>query len=72
MWQNRWYYSRCIKCTNEIANALFLKMKLPFDIEKTIYKTVEAHHNVKDPSLDAILEADRWARQYANGVNKKR
>ncbi len=42
-------------------------MKLPFfDIEKTIYKTVEAHHNVKDPSLDAILEADQWARQYAN------
>ncbi len=42
-------------------------MKLPFSIlKKTIYKTVEAHHNVKNPSLDAILEADQWARQYAH------
>ena len=49
----------------------FLKRNCLFDIEKTIYTTIEAHHNVKDPSLDAILEADQWARQYANGVNKK-
>ena len=46
-------------------------MKLPFSILKTIYKTVEAHHNVKDPSLDAILEADQWARQYANELLKR-
>uniref|UniRef100_UPI00358DB4B3 hypothetical protein n=1 Tax=Bacillus anthracis TaxID=1392 RepID=UPI00358DB4B3 len=56
-----------LNAANEIANALFLKNEIAFfDIEKTIYKTVEAHHNVKDPSLDAILEADQWARQYAN------
>ncbi|MBL1705612.1 1-deoxy-D-xylulose-5-phosphate reductoisomerase, partial [Klebsiella pneumoniae] len=56
-----------LNAANEIANALFLKNKIAFfDIEKTIHKTVEAHHNVKNPSLDAILEADQWARQYAN------
>ena len=47
-------------------------MKLPFSILKTIYKTVEAHHNVNDPSLDAILEADQWARQYAHQLLLKR
>ncbi|MEC2376940.1 1-deoxy-D-xylulose-5-phosphate reductoisomerase, partial [Bacillus thuringiensis] len=56
-----------LNAANEIANALFLKNEIAFfDIEKTIYTTIEAHHNVKDPSLDAILEADQWARQYAN------
>ncbi|TKH63198.1 1-deoxy-D-xylulose-5-phosphate reductoisomerase, partial [Bacillus cereus] len=56
-----------LNAANEIANARFLKNEIVFfDIEKTIYKTVEAHHNVKDLSLDAILEADQWARQYAN------
>ncbi|PEA88450.1 1-deoxy-D-xylulose-5-phosphate reductoisomerase [Bacillus thuringiensis] len=56
-----------LNAANEIANARFLKNEIVFfDIEKTIYKTVEAHHNIKDLSLDAILEADQWARQYAN------
>ncbi len=48
-------------------------MKLPFSIlKKQFTKTVEAHHNVNDPSLDAILEADQWARQYAHQLLIKR
>jgi 1-deoxy-D-xylulose-5-phosphate reductoisomerase len=62
-----------LNAANEIANALFLKNEIAFfDIEKTIYNTVEAHHNVKDPSLDDILEADQWARQYANQLLMKK
>ncbi|QBP90694.1 1-deoxy-D-xylulose-5-phosphate reductoisomerase [Bacillus mycoides] len=62
-----------LNAANEIANALFLKNEIAFfDIEKTIYKTIEAHHNIKDPSLDAILEADQWAREYAHQLLIKR
>ncbi len=48
-------------------------MKLPFSIlKKQFTKQLEAHHNVKNPSLDAILEADQWARQYAHQLLIKR
>ncbi|RFT65088.1 1-deoxy-D-xylulose 5-phosphate reductoisomerase [Bacillus clarus] len=56
-----------LNAANEIANALYLQNDIAFfDIEKTIYATLEAHHNIKNPSLEAILEADQWAREYAN------
>ncbi|PFE01285.1 1-deoxy-D-xylulose-5-phosphate reductoisomerase [Bacillus sp. AFS023182] len=56
-----------LNAANEIANALYLQNEISFfDIEKTIYSTLEAHHNIINPSLEAVLEADRWAREYAN------
>ncbi|MCP1124237.1 1-deoxy-D-xylulose-5-phosphate reductoisomerase [Bacillus sp. 3103sda1] len=56
-----------LNAANEIANALYLQDKISFfDIEKTIYSALESHHNIANPSLEEILEADHWARQYAN------
>ncbi|MBJ8029880.1 1-deoxy-D-xylulose 5-phosphate reductoisomerase [Bacillus cereus group sp. N21] len=43
-----------------------------FDIEKTIYSTLEAHHSITNPSLETVLEADRWAREYANQLLVKK
>lgn len=37
-----------------------------FDIEKTIYSTLEAHHSIANPDLETVLDADHWAREYAN------
>ncbi|WP_242222449.1 1-deoxy-D-xylulose-5-phosphate reductoisomerase [Bacillus cereus group sp. BfR-BA-01380] len=56
-----------LNAANEIANALYLQDKISFfDIEKTIYSALEAHHNIANPSLEEVLAADQWARQYAN------
>ncbi|KEK23291.1 1-deoxy-D-xylulose-5-phosphate reductoisomerase [Bacillus gaemokensis] len=56
-----------LNAANEIANALYLQNEISFfDIEKTIYSTLEAHHNITNPSLETVLEVDRWAREYAN------
>ncbi|MEI4802582.1 1-deoxy-D-xylulose-5-phosphate reductoisomerase [Bacillus sp. FJAT-51639] len=56
-----------LNAANEIANALYLQDKISFfDIEKTIYSALESHHNIANPSLEEVLAADQWARQYAN------
>ncbi|PGX49089.1 1-deoxy-D-xylulose-5-phosphate reductoisomerase [Bacillus anthracis] len=56
-----------LNAANEIANALYLQNKISFfDIEKTIYSTLEAHHSMANPDLETVLDADHWAREYAN------
>ncbi|MBO1581462.1 1-deoxy-D-xylulose-5-phosphate reductoisomerase [Bacillus sp. XF8] len=58
-----------LNAANEIANALYLQNEISFfDIEKTIYSTLEAHHSIANPSLETVLEVDRWAREYANAL----
>ena len=49
---------------NEAAVALFLQKKIGFlDIGELLAQTMQAHRLVKNPTLQDILEADRWARE---------
>jgi 1-deoxy-D-xylulose-5-phosphate reductoisomerase len=52
--------------SDEVAVDLFLEHKIGFmDIAGIVQKTLEKHRNVSSPSLDEILAADAWARDYA-------
>ncbi|MFT9847822.1 1-deoxy-D-xylulose-5-phosphate reductoisomerase [Aneurinibacillus sp. REN35] len=52
---------------NEVAVARFLRGEIPFiAIEDTIAHVMAKHQVVKDPALEDIFEADRWARQMAD------
>jgi len=58
-----------LNAANEIAVAAFLDEALGFPkIWETVEKTMATHQNVKQPSLEDILEADLWAREYANSI----
>lgn len=54
---------------NEIAVAAFLQGEIPFlEIEAILEKTLNQHHVIADPGLEAIEETDRWARQIARSM----
>ena len=56
-----------LNAANEIAVELFLDGKLSFyGIYDKICKTLEHFDNIKDPSLDDIINADREARIYTS------
>lgn len=58
-----------LNAANEVAVELFLKKRIAFlDIAKMIYNTVGKHTLVKNPSLEEILESDRWARKYTQSI----
>lgn len=60
-----------LNASNEIANQLFRQDKIGFlDIEKLLYKTMEKHDVVLNPSLETILEVDSWAREYTSMLYK--
>ena len=51
---------------NEVAVSAFLDGGIPFGrISETIKQTLEAHEPVPASSVDAVREADRWARAMA-------
>lgn len=51
---------------NEVAVNKFLKGKIKFtDIYRIIAEVVEKHENGPADSIEAILEADNWARHYS-------
>ena len=53
-----------LNAANEVAVQAFLKHRISFvKIPEIIRETMERHTVVNDPSLDDILEADRWARE---------
>ena len=55
-----------LNAANEVAVTLFLNGGLPFHrIAKTIENVMERHKSIQNPSLDDILDADRWARERA-------
>ncbi|WP_027338729.1 1-deoxy-D-xylulose-5-phosphate reductoisomerase [Halonatronum saccharophilum] len=57
---------------NEIAVDMFLNGGIKFlDIPRVISKVMSVHHLVDSPSLDQILEADRWAREQAKREGEK-
>ena len=55
-----------LNASNEIAVQAFLGKRIPFiKIPDVIRSTMELHSNVANPDLSDIMEADTWAREYA-------
>ena len=55
-----------LNAANEVAVAAFLNQRLSFPgIWKMVGAVMNAHRTVATPTLDAILEADHWARACA-------
>jgi len=55
-----------MNASNEIAVHAFLDGRIGFlDIERVVFETIEKHIKVHNPSLPELLEADKWAREYA-------
>ena len=62
-----------MNAANEIVVAAFLNERIAFrDIPRLIEQVLEKHKPISKPSLDDILEADRWARQEADNLLKSR
>src|SRR5205809_4333502 len=60
-----------MNAANEIAVAAFLDRRLRFpDIWHVVEEVMNRHTAIAHPNLDAILEADRWARREAQGYVK--
>jgi 1-deoxy-D-xylulose-5-phosphate reductoisomerase len=60
-----------LNAANEVAVNAFLKGAIGFtEIPAVIKKTMDTHIIMPDRELDAILEADRWARGKADEVVK--
>src|SRR5262249_43283457 len=55
-----------MSAANEIAVASFLERRIKFmDIPRLIAASMEAHKTELCASIEAVLEADRWARSHA-------
>jgi len=60
-----------MNAANEIAVAAFLDLRVRFpDIWHVVEEVMNRHTAIAHPDLDAILEADRWARNEAQGCVK--
>lgn len=61
-----------LNAANEIAVRAFLHKKIKFlDIPRIIKKVMDKHKFVVNPSLDKIIEADKWARSEAGKLEEK-
>ncbi|VXD20076.1 1-deoxy-D-xylulose 5-phosphate reductoisomerase [Planktothrix serta PCC 8927] len=63
-----------LNAANEQAVALFLEEKIEFlDIPRVIESTCDRHRidNRQEPTLEDIIEADRWARQEVIAASEK-
>ncbi len=62
-------YPAVLSAADEVAVGLFLEGRIGFtDIQRTIGRVLEDHRPTSIDSLDAVLEADRWARARAGEV----
>ena len=62
-----------LNAANEISVSAFLDKRLEFvSIPEIIGKVLKAHYNIKEPSLEDILDADSWAREEATELIAKR
>jgi 1-deoxy-D-xylulose-5-phosphate reductoisomerase len=53
-----------MSAADEVCVEKFLKSEISFlDIIKYVKKTMEAYKPVKNPSMNDILEKDKWARK---------
>ncbi|MEI8341928.1 MAG: 1-deoxy-D-xylulose-5-phosphate reductoisomerase [Verrucomicrobiota bacterium] len=58
-----------MNAANEVAVDAFLNRKISFPgIWQTVQKVMDAHEPVAHPSLDAIVEADSWARKQSKSL----
>lgn len=58
-----------MSAANEVAVAAFLDRQIKFmDIPRLISETMTAHSTRSCSSIEAVLEADRWARAYAGSA----
>jgi 1-deoxy-D-xylulose-5-phosphate reductoisomerase len=56
-----------LAAADEVAVEQFLGGQLSFtDIAKVVDSTLSAHAGTADPVLESVLEADRWAREFAS------
>ena len=55
-----------LNAANEVAVERFLQKEIGFlDIPKTVSRIMDQHAVMYDPTIEEILEADRWAREKA-------
>ncbi|MGL6106758.1 1-deoxy-D-xylulose-5-phosphate reductoisomerase [Romboutsia sp.] len=58
-------YSAVLNSANEVLVNEFLEDKIGFyDIPYYIEKTLEVHNSISNPTLEEILEIDKWTREY--------
>jgi 1-deoxy-D-xylulose-5-phosphate reductoisomerase len=58
-------YPAVLCAADEVAVEFFLNHRIDFtDIAKFVEKTLGQHRNISQPSLEEILAADSWAREY--------
>jgi len=58
-----------LNAANEVAVAAFLAGRLDFPgIPRLIEQVLERHRNAAATDLEAVLEADRWAREQADSM----
>jgi 1-deoxy-D-xylulose-5-phosphate reductoisomerase len=58
-----------LNASNDTCVEYFLQGKIEFlDIQNTIRNVMDKHHNNKEPSLEDVLEADKWARKETEKV----
>jgi len=61
-----------LNAANEVAVYAFLDKRIGFnDIPAVINRTIKHHESLSHPSLDAVLAADRWARDTADACIKE-
>ncbi len=59
-------YPAVLCAADEVAVELFLSHRISLtDIANTVQQTLQQHRSVAQPSLDDVLRADTWAREYA-------
>jgi 1-deoxy-D-xylulose-5-phosphate reductoisomerase len=60
-----------MNAANEVAVAGFLDQRVRFpDIWQIVEEAMNRHTSIAHPNLDAILQADQWARKEAQGICK--
>jgi 1-deoxy-D-xylulose-5-phosphate reductoisomerase len=58
-----------LNAANEVAVSAFASGKITLGvIARVVERTIDRHNVQADPSLDDLLEADRWARDTATGL----
>jgi len=58
-------YPAVLCAADEVAVDLFLSHGIGFsDIGRIVAETLERHQNISQPSLEDIVAADEWAREY--------
>jgi 1-deoxy-D-xylulose-5-phosphate reductoisomerase len=66
-------YPAVLCAADEVAVKLFLTQQISFpDIAPLIEETLERHQGISKPTLDEILQADAWAREYAERLSSRR